>query len=54
MRSGCKTEICEGSWRRDEEQRATESVGEHDVEMHGGPEEEIIEVGWNDDKQGEQ
>ena len=29
------------------------SVGEHDVEMHGGPEEEMIEIGWDDDKQGE-
>ena len=28
----------------DEEQRATESVGEQDVEMHGGPEEEIMET----------
>ena len=29
-------------------------VGEHDVEMRGGPEEEIIEMGWHDDEQGEQ
>ena len=29
-------------------------VGEHDVEMHGGPEKEIVEMGWNDDEQGEQ
>ena len=38
----------------DEEPRATESVGEHDVETHGGPEEEIIEMGFDDDEQGEQ
>ena len=29
----------------DEEQKAEERVGEHDVEMQGGPEEEIIEMG---------
>ena len=28
----------------DEEQKAEESVKEHDVEMQGGPEEEIIEM----------
>ena len=39
VRSGCKPEICEGSWWRG---RATESDGEHDVEMHGGLREEII------------
>ena len=37
----------------DEEQRATESVGEHDVEIHEGPEEEIIEMGRNSDENGE-
>ena len=35
----------------DEEQKAEERVGEHDVEMQGGPEEEIIEMGRNDDEQ---
>ena len=38
----------------DEEQKAEERVGEHDVEMQGGPEEEIIEMGRNDDEQDEQ
>ena len=38
----------------DEEQKAEESVGEHDVEMQGGPDEEIIEMGRNDDEQDEQ
>ena len=38
----------------DEEQKAEESVGEHDVEMQGGPEEEIVEMGRNDDEQDEQ
>ena len=36
------------------EQKAEESVGEHDVEMQGGPEEEIIEMERNDDEQDEQ
>ena len=38
----------------DEELRATESVGEHDEETRGGPEEEIIEMDFDDDEQGEQ
>ena len=37
----------------DEEQKAEESVGEHDVEMQGGPDEEIIEMERNDDEQDE-
>ena len=32
----------------------TESDGEHDVEMHGGLRDEIIEMEWNDDEHGEQ
>ena len=38
----------------DEEQKAEERVGEHDVEMQGGNEEEIIEMVRNDDEQDEQ
>ena len=38
----------------DEEQKAEERVGEHDVEMQGGSEEEIIEMGRNKDEQDEQ
>ena len=34
--------------------RKQRRVGEHGVEMHGGPEEEIIEMGRNDDEQDEQ
>ena len=41
-----------GDW--DEEQNAEERVGEHDVEMQGAPEEEIIEMGRIDDEQDEQ
>ena len=37
----------------DEEQKAEERVGEHDVEMQGGPEEEIVEMVSNDDEQDE-
>ena len=37
----------------DEEQKAEESVGEHDIEMQG-PDEEIIEMERNDDEQDEQ
>ena len=37
--------------KRDQEQKAEESVGEHDVEMQVGPEKEITEVGRNDDEQ---
>ena len=38
----------------DEEQEAEERVGEHDVEIQGRPEEEVIEMGRNDDEQDEQ
>ena len=34
--------------------RDQQSVGEPDVEKHGGPGEEIIETGWNDDEEGAQ